>query len=56
MGALSQHRCTHPERRDRKIRADVRETARAERTNEQQLVLLDARPGNSERERKKLES
>ena len=56
MGAQSQHICRHLRRRDRQTNAGFRELDRAKRTNEQQLALLDARPGNSERERSRLES
>lgn len=44
-------RPTHPLRQARRDRADERADARAERTDAEQLALLDERPGESVSER-----
>ena len=48
------HLCTHPRRAARRAQATVRATARAQRSDAEQLALLDTRPGVSARERTRL--
>lgn len=50
----SLHVCHHRRRTERQIEAEARQMDAAKRTPEQQLALLDSRPGNSRRERSKL--
>jgi len=47
---------SNPRQDERRAEADAREEARACRTPKEQLALLDARPGNSARERARLET
>lgn len=49
-------RCNQPHRKElRRIEAETRAQERALRTHVEQLQLLDTRPGNSTKERKRLE-
>jgi len=45
-----------PRRDERAREADERQAARDKRTTEEQLALLDSRPGESARERERLEA
>lgn len=45
---------SHGQRNRRRARALERQAARAERTSQEQLALLDQRPGESKRERARL--